>query len=142
MSKSPATVIDRLAAIMARLRDPERGCAWDVAQDFASIAPYTVEEAGEVPPMRSSGGIWRRCATNWAILRCRSFSIREWRRKPGISRWPMCLTAFRTRWNAAIRMSFGDGADGHEGWEAIKAVERSNGGLEGALAGVALRSRH
>jgi ATP diphosphatase len=40
--------IDQLLAIMARLRDPERGCPWDVKQDFASIAPYTVEEAYEV----------------------------------------------------------------------------------------------
>ena len=40
--------IDRLLAIMARLRDPERGCPWDLEQDFASIAPYTVEEAYEV----------------------------------------------------------------------------------------------
>ena len=40
--------IDRLLAIMARLRDPERGCAWDLEQTFATIAPYTVEEAYEV----------------------------------------------------------------------------------------------
>jgi len=40
--------IDRLLAIMARLRDTERGCEWDLAQDFASIAPYTIEEAYEV----------------------------------------------------------------------------------------------
>ena len=40
--------IDELLAIMARLRDPERGCPWDVKQDFASIAPYTIEEAYEV----------------------------------------------------------------------------------------------
>jgi len=40
--------IDRLLAIMARLRDPNSGCPWDVAQNFASIAPYTVEEAYEV----------------------------------------------------------------------------------------------
>jgi ATP diphosphatase len=38
----------RLAAIMARLRDPVTGCPWDLAQDFASIAPYTIEEAYEV----------------------------------------------------------------------------------------------
>jgi len=38
----------RLLEIMARLRDPATGCAWDVAQDFASIAPYTIEEAYEV----------------------------------------------------------------------------------------------
>jgi len=40
--------LDELLAIMARLRDPERGCPWDVRQDFASIAAYTIEEAYEV----------------------------------------------------------------------------------------------
>ena len=38
----------RLRGVMARLRDPQRGCPWDQAQDFASIAPYTIEEAYEV----------------------------------------------------------------------------------------------
>lgn len=38
----------RLLAIMARLRDPQQGCEWDLAQNFASIAPYTIEEAYEV----------------------------------------------------------------------------------------------
>jgi len=37
-----------LARIMARLRDPVAGCAWDLEQDFATIAPYTIEEAYEV----------------------------------------------------------------------------------------------
>ncbi|MGN6514042.1 MAG: nucleoside triphosphate pyrophosphohydrolase [Lysobacteraceae bacterium] len=45
---SAAGDIDGLLAIMARLRDPERGCPWDVAQSFATIAPYTIEEAYEV----------------------------------------------------------------------------------------------
>jgi MazG family protein len=40
--------LERLIAIMARLRDPESGCAWDLEQTFATIAPYTVEEAYEV----------------------------------------------------------------------------------------------
>jgi ATP diphosphatase len=40
--------IDRLLEVMARLRDKDVGCAWDLAQTFASIAPYTVEEAYEV----------------------------------------------------------------------------------------------
>ncbi|WP_395670504.1 nucleoside triphosphate pyrophosphohydrolase [Phenylobacterium sp.] len=40
--------IDRLLAIMAALRDPTAGCPWDVEQTFATIAPYTVEEAYEV----------------------------------------------------------------------------------------------
>jgi MazG family protein len=40
--------IDRLLEIMARLRDPQGGCPWDVEQSFATIAPYTIEEAYEV----------------------------------------------------------------------------------------------
>lgn len=40
--------IHRLLAIMARLRDPQTGCPWDIKQTFATIAPYTVEEAYEV----------------------------------------------------------------------------------------------
>lgn len=43
-----ARTIDDLRAIMARLRDPERGCPWDKQQTFATIAPYTIEEAYEV----------------------------------------------------------------------------------------------
>ncbi len=40
--------IARLLTIMARLRDPDSGCPWDVAQTFATVAPYTIEEAYEV----------------------------------------------------------------------------------------------
>ena len=40
--------IERLLEIMARLRDPETGCPWDIEQSFATIAPYTLEEAFEV----------------------------------------------------------------------------------------------
>ena len=40
--------INALLKIMARLRDPQAGCPWDLQQNFASIAPYTVEEAYEV----------------------------------------------------------------------------------------------
>lgn len=43
-----AAGIDRLLSIMAALRDPATGCPWDIEQSFASIAPYTLEEAHEV----------------------------------------------------------------------------------------------
>lgn len=43
-----ARAFQELARIMARLRDPVSGCAWDLAQDFSTIAPYTIEEAYEV----------------------------------------------------------------------------------------------
>jgi ATP diphosphatase len=42
------SAIERLLEVMARLRDPERGCPWDLEQDFSTIAPYTLEEAYEV----------------------------------------------------------------------------------------------
>ena len=44
----PSLSIDGLIDIMAALRTPVTGCAWDLAQDFYSIAPYTIEEAYEV----------------------------------------------------------------------------------------------
>ena len=47
MTKKP-TEIERLLDIMAKLRDPNGGCPWDLEQDYASIAPYTIEEAYEV----------------------------------------------------------------------------------------------
>jgi nucleoside triphosphate diphosphatase len=44
----PSSDISRLLEIMAALRNPDTGCPWDQEQDFASIAPYTLEEAYEV----------------------------------------------------------------------------------------------
>ncbi|WP_026479648.1 nucleoside triphosphate pyrophosphohydrolase [Ahrensia sp. 13_GOM-1096m] len=44
----PSNDIKRLIDIMARLRDPQNGCAWDVEQTFETIMPYTIEEAYEV----------------------------------------------------------------------------------------------
>ena len=40
--------VESLLAIMAKLRDPDGGCPWDLAQDFSTIAPFTIEEAYEV----------------------------------------------------------------------------------------------
>ncbi|MFP4274328.1 MAG: nucleoside triphosphate pyrophosphohydrolase [Paracoccaceae bacterium] len=48
MPQNAPSGLDRLIAIMRRLRDPQSGCPWDIEQDFASIAPYTIEEAYEV----------------------------------------------------------------------------------------------
>jgi len=45
---SPEIELHALLAIMAKLRDPNGGCPWDLVQDFASIAPYTIEEGYEV----------------------------------------------------------------------------------------------
>ncbi len=53
MSESPDLL--RLLDIMARLRDPEQGCPWDREQSFATIAPYTIEEAYEVAEAAERG---------------------------------------------------------------------------------------
>src|SRR6187549_141135 len=47
-AKNDPAPLAELLDIMARLRDRERGCPWDVEQTFATIAPYTIEEAYEV----------------------------------------------------------------------------------------------
>ena len=47
--------IARLLDIMRRLRDPQDGCPWDRAQDFGTIAPYTIEEAYEVAEAIAQG---------------------------------------------------------------------------------------
>lgn len=49
--------IDELLRIMARLRDPERGCPWDLDQDFSSISPHTIEEAYEVDEAIARGDL-------------------------------------------------------------------------------------
>src|SRR5262249_53890741 len=45
---APSREIQRLLDIMAALRTPQTGCPWDLAQNFSTIAPYTIEEAYEV----------------------------------------------------------------------------------------------
>ena len=49
--------LGRIIEIMRRLRDPETGCPWDVEQDFATIAPYTIEEAYEVADAIQRGDV-------------------------------------------------------------------------------------
>lgn len=53
----PSRDIGRLLEIMAALRDPETGCPWDLEQHFASIAPYTIEEAYEVADAIARGSM-------------------------------------------------------------------------------------
>lgn len=48
MTEPKTSSMDDLLSIMARLRDPDGGCPWDVQQNFSTIAPYTIEEAYEV----------------------------------------------------------------------------------------------
>lgn len=53
----PSRDIERLIEIMAALRTPGSGCPWDLEQDFASIAPYTIEEAHEVADAIARGDL-------------------------------------------------------------------------------------
>src|SRR6187397_3473768 len=53
----PSRDIGRLLEIMAALRTPRTGCPWDLEQDFASIAPYTLEEAYEVADAIARGDL-------------------------------------------------------------------------------------
>src|ERR1700743_2624292 len=54
---TPSRDISRLLEIMATLRTPGSGCPWDLEQDFASIAPYTIEEAYEVADAIARGDL-------------------------------------------------------------------------------------
>ena len=76
MSAAPDS-IDRLLGIMARLRDPADGCPWDKAQDFSSIAPYTIEEAYEVADAIAEAD-WDALADELGDLLFRSFSTPAW----------------------------------------------------------------
>src|SRR4051794_20846813 len=54
---TPSRDIFRLLEIMARLRTPGSGCPWDLEQNFATIAPYTIEEAYEVADAIARGDL-------------------------------------------------------------------------------------
>src|ERR1700728_5356657 len=54
---TPSRDIDRLIEIMAALRTPRTGCPWDLEQNFATIAPYTIEEAYEVADAIARGDL-------------------------------------------------------------------------------------
>src|SRR3979490_1125438 len=54
---TPSRDISRLLEIMAALRTPGTGCPWDLEQNFASIAPYTIEEAYEVADAIARGDL-------------------------------------------------------------------------------------
>ncbi|MGI9493653.1 MAG: nucleoside triphosphate pyrophosphohydrolase [Geminicoccaceae bacterium] len=57
MTSTALTAIERLLDVMAKLRDPENGCPWDIEQTFETIAPYTIEEAYEVADAISRGNM-------------------------------------------------------------------------------------
>ena len=134
--RDPGAAIERLAAIMARLRDPVDGCPWDVAQDFASIAPYTIEEAYEVADAIARHDM-AHLKDELGDLQLQIVFHARMAEEAGHFALADVIGAISDKMVRRHPHVFGDGAPG-PGWEAIKAVERAEKQEHGALAGVAL----
>lgn len=128
--------IERLLAIMARLRDPQRGCEWDVAQTWATIAPYTIEEAYEV-----ADAIARNDADDLKdelgdLLLQVVFHARI-AEEAGAFAFADVVAAISDKMERRHPHIFGD-ASHSPGWEELKAAERRDTTQDdSALAGVA-----
>jgi ATP diphosphatase len=127
--------LDRLLSIMARLRGPD-GCAWDKAQDFASIAPYTIEEAYEVADAIERGDIDDLRAELGDLLLQVVFHARM-AEEAGHFAFSDVAQAIGDKMEARHPHIFG-AAEESPGWEALKAIERARKGTESALDGVAM----
>jgi nucleoside triphosphate diphosphatase len=136
--------IDRLLAIMARLRDPERGCPWDREQNFATIAPYTIEEAYEVADAIERGDMAALKDELGDLLFQVVFHARM-AEEAGHFGFDDVAEAIADKMERRHPHVFGDaeissvGAQ-NEAWEAHKAAERqvSGGATTSVLDGVAL----
>ncbi|WP_420145053.1 nucleoside triphosphate pyrophosphohydrolase [Sphingobium sp.] len=140
MSKASPADIMPLAQVMAQLRDPDTGCPWDIAQDFASIAPYTIEEAYEVADAieRQDMDALRDELGDLLLQVAFHSRMAEQAGHFGLQDVVDAITAKMVRRHPHV---FGEGArreDGHAQWEAIKAAERAEKDPDpSALAGVA-----
>ena len=127
----------RLLAIMARLRDPNGGCEWDLQQSFATIAPYTIEEAYEV-----ADAIERRDMTDLRdelgdLLLQVVFHSRM-AQEAGLFDFEQVAAGIGDKMVRRHPHVFGDHSYGSvenqiEGWEAIKAAERAAKARGGVL---------
>ncbi len=127
--------IDRLVAIMARLRDPVTGCEWDRAQTWATIAPYTIEEAYEVADAIERGDADDLKDELGDLLLQVVFHARIAEEDGAFSLADVAV-AISDKMERRHPHIFGDAADS-PGWEAIKARERAGKADESAIAGVA-----
>jgi len=130
--------ITPLQQIMARLRDPERGCSWDVAQDFASIAPYTIEEAYEVADAIARDDMAALRDELGDLLLQVVFHSRM-AEEAGRFDLEDVVSAISDKMMRRHPHIFGDG-EASPGWDEIKAAERASqrDADPSALAGVAL----
>ena len=133
--------LDRLIAIMERLRDPVSGCEWDRAQDFATIAPYTIEEAYEVADAIERGDMAALRDELGDLLLQVVFHARM-AEEAGHFSFADVAAAICGKLEARHPHIFGDGADHQQPqsqrWEALKAAERTAQGATGTLDGIAL----
>ena len=136
------TKIQKLLEVMARLRDPDTGCPWDVQQDFASVAPYTIEEAYEVADAIQRGDLVALRDELGDLLFQVVFHARMAEEAgafdfddvaAGIS--DKMLRRHPHVFGSADEVAAGQSAGA---WEQIKASERAGSSDESALAGVAI----
>lgn len=136
-----ATPLERLLGIMAHLRDPEHGCDWDIAQTFATIAPYTVEEAYEVADAieRADMAALRDELGDLLLQVVFHSRIAE---EAGLFAFADVARAIADKMEARHPHIFGDGGETdvtrEVRWEKLKAQERAAKGATSALDGVAL----
>jgi ATP diphosphatase len=126
--------IARLLLIMARLRDPQEGCEWDVAQNFATIAPYTIEEAYEVSDAIARDDMHDLLGELGDLLFQVVFHARM-AEEAGHFAFDDVAKSISDKMEARHPHVFGDGQS--PGWEALKAAERTERGATSALDGVA-----
>ncbi len=132
--------IEKLLEIMARLRDPAGGCPWDKEQDFASIAPYTIEEAYEVADAIDRGDRTALCEELGDLL----FQVvyhAQMAREDGSFDFHdvvsgICRKMVRRHPHVFGDARIGDADTQTEAWEAHKQSERRARDETGALAGV------
>ncbi|HEY8433254.1 MAG TPA: nucleoside triphosphate pyrophosphohydrolase [Sphingomicrobium sp.] len=130
------TDIDRLVAIMARLRDPEHGCEWDTVQTFATIAPYTIEEAYEVADAIARDDM-DALADELGDLQLQVVFHSQMAAEAGAFTLEDVIGRICDKLERRHPHIFGD-AEHSPGWEELKAAERTKSPDDSALAGVAL----
>ncbi|MDP8993626.1 MAG: nucleoside triphosphate pyrophosphohydrolase [Pseudomonadota bacterium] len=135
-ARDAGKALERLVAIMRRLRDPETGCAWDREQTFETIAPYTIEEAYEVAEAIARGDM-AELKDELGDLQLQVVYHARIAEERG------CFTIADVLDGIADKMirrhpHIFDDAGESPGWEALKAAERGRREDQSALAGVAL----
>lgn len=133
--------LDRLLAIMVQLRDPQHGCEWDRAQNFATIAPYTIEEAYEVADAVARGDL-AALKDELGDLLLQVVFHAQIAEEAGHFTFADVAAGIAAKMEARhphIFSAIADtGASRETRWENIKAQERAASGAAGALDGVAL----